>query len=52
MGTRSNFPELGSELLADEPQPEAGMSTQDVARTGFKGGHAFDWPSPVHDQPA
>lgn len=37
MGTRSNFPEPGSELLGDEPQPEADMSTQDVARTGFKG---------------
>lgn len=37
MGTRSNFPEPGSELLRDEPQPEADMSTQDVARTGFKG---------------
>lgn len=38
MGTRSNFPELGSELLGDEPQPEADMSTQDVARTGFGAG--------------
>lgn len=37
MDMRSNFPELGSELLGDEPQPEADMSTQDVTRTGFRG---------------
>lgn len=34
---RSNFPQLGSELLGDEPQPEADMSAQDVARAGLRG---------------
>lgn len=32
----SNFPDLDSELLGDEPQTEAGMSTLDEARTGFR----------------